>query len=119
MENENEESSESSEMFDIMGHRINEFNSPMEAEDTLEAQLPAIEEDKENEHLPTYIKTPLKIQRKEIRSPLEDITPSMTQKKGNKTSGKFTISEKRRYLTPRTMEKSGLASSGLRKIDRF
>jgi hypothetical protein len=42
----------------------------------------------------------------------------MTQKK-KKTNSKLTVSEKNRFLTPRTMEKSGLATSGLRRIERF
>lgn len=102
MENDNEESSESSEAFDIMGHKINEFNAPTELEDIPESQYFSENEDKENEHPPYYTKTPLKIERKEIRSPLEDITPSMTHKK-MKTSSKLSISAKRNYLTPRTM----------------
>lgn len=53
----------------------------------------------------------------ENRSPLNDITPSMTHKK-KKASGK-TISEKSHFLTPRTMEKTGLGSSGLRRVERF
>jgi hypothetical protein len=60
----------------------------------------------------------LKIRRVDIRSPLQDITPSMTHKK-KKTNTKLTVSEKARLLTPRTMEKSGLASSGLRRLERF
>jgi len=78
-----------------------------------------IDEDKEN-GLPSsrHLNTPLKINRKELRSPLEDITPSMTQKK-KKTNTKLTISEKTRLLTPRTMEKSVLNSSGFRRIERF
>ena len=61
-----------------MGHPIHEFNTPIEVEESQNLQVP-IEEDKENDQ--SYLKTPLKIPRKEIRSPLQDITPSMTQKK--------------------------------------
>ena len=46
-----------------------------------------IEEDKENDAPPSYLTTPLKINKKELRSPLQDITPSMTQKK-KKTGSK-------------------------------
>jgi len=55
---------------------------------------------------------------KEGRSPLHDITPSMTHRK-KKTSSKLTVSEKSRFLTPRTLDKSGLAASGLRRLERF
>ena len=67
----------------------------------------------------TPLKTPLKIGRSEVRSPLQNITPTMTQKK-KKNSRKMPISEKQYLLTPRTMEKSGFnTSSRLKKVDRF
>ena len=111
------ESEGQEEVLDIMGHPIGDFELKMEAED--EEDLPQIEEDKENSP-PTaaQLATPLKIRKPEVRSPLQDITPSMTQRK-QKTTTKMTVSAKRRFLTPRTMEKSGLATSGLRRIDRF
>jgi hypothetical protein len=117
MEKDNEESSENEEMLDIMGNRICDFDIKIECEDTPVPYSP-IEEDKENDVPSSYLNTPLKIRRTEIRSPLQDITPSMTQKK-KKTNTKLTVSEKHRLLTPRTMEKSGLATSGLRRIERF
>ena len=104
-------------MLDIMGNRICDFDIKIEAED-LSAPYSPIEEDKENDVPSSYLNTPLKIRRTEIRSPLQDITPSMTQKK-KKTNTKLTVSEKPRLLTPRTMEKSVLATSGLRRIERF
>jgi hypothetical protein len=100
-----------------MGNRICEFDAKIEAED-FAPPLSPIEEDKENDYPPSYLNTPLKIRRVEMRSPLQNITPSMTQKK-KKTNTKLTVTEKSRLLTPRTMEKSGLALSGLRKIERF
>lgn len=72
-----------------MGNRICEFDTKIECEDA-STPLSPIEEDKENE-VPSYLNTPLKIRRPEIRSPLQDITPSMTQKK-KKTNTKLTVS---------------------------
>jgi hypothetical protein len=115
LEKDNEGSEENEEILDIMGNRICEFDLKIESEES-PAPFSPVEEDKENE-VPTssYLNTPLKIRRCEMRSPLQDITPSMTHKK-RKTNTKL---DKSRLLTPRTMEKSGLASSGLRRIERF
>lgn len=118
MEKDNEGSEENEEVLDIMGNRICEFDIKIMPEELEESRFSPVEEDKENDLPTSYLNTPLKIRRKEIRSPLEDITPSMTQKK-KKTNSKLTVSEKNRFLTPRTMEKSGLATSGLRRIERF
>lgn len=68
--------------------------------------------DKENHIPPNQLQTPLK--NKHIRSPLKDITPSITKK--NK-SGARGANDKYSYLTPRTMAESRFSSgSGLRRI---
>ena len=96
-----------------MGNPIEEFRVNLD----LEEDDPILEDQKEND-IPSSLTTPLKIRKREIRSPLQDITPSMTHKK-RKTGGKLSVSEKVGLLTPRTMEKSRLTSSRLQKAPRF
>lgn len=62
-----------------MGNPIEEFKVTCEPEEDLSYQNLHINEDKENDCPPSYLATPLKINKKELRSPLQDITPSMTQ----------------------------------------
>jgi hypothetical protein len=73
-----------------MGNRICEFDVRIVPEEVDETAYMPVEEDKENELPSSYLNTPLKIKR-EIRSPLQDITPSMTHKK-KKTNSKLTVS---------------------------
>ena len=71
----------------MLGNPICEFKA---SEDIIE-DYPPIIEDKENDLPPistSHLQTPLK--NKELRSPLKDITPSLTKRK--KKSGMKTIS---------------------------
>ena len=71
--------------------------------------------------------TPMKIKRPEARSPLVDITPSMTHKKKqgtnfktnkkNKTSNKGLDLQKMGLLTPRTMAESRMNKTNNAKFD--
>ena len=120
-----------------MGNKIYEFSLNGHHSDDDDNELSPIVEDKEND-IPEKcmnLNTPLKIRHNDIRSPLQDITPSMTQKKrndpsfntktnkknrtSNKTANKglglFEI-EKWGLLTPRTMAESRLNKG---KTSRF
>ena len=82
-----------------------------------EADEIPIFEDKENDVPSLKMETPLK--NKELRSPLKDITPSITKRK-KKSSAIRTFDKNSNFLTPRTMAESRFSSSsGLRRIERL
>lgn len=66
-----------------MGNKICEFVVSNNLDDDEDEELEPILEDKENDVPYKYsnMNTPLKIRPPEARSPLQDITPSMTHKK--------------------------------------
>lgn len=118
IEKENEDESENEheadmKLYDNEGNAICQFRT---FDETIDEVMPIIE-DKEND-VPSlnHLQTPLK--NKQLRSPLKDITPSITKRR--KKSGMQTISQKYTYLTPRTMAESRFSSSsGLRRIQRL
>lgn len=118
-----EEMEEIDPIIDLMGNRVYGFDLFGGGGDEC-GELSPIIEDKENERPEKYthvMNTPLKIRHSELRSPLVDITPSMTNKKRddgfntktnkkNRTSNKTATKvfagfdyEKLGLLTPRTM----------------
>lgn len=95
---------------------ICEFNTNEDAME--EENFTPIIQDKENDIPSLKMETPLK--KKELRTALEDITPSITKRK-KKSSAMRTFSAKNTmFLTPRTMAESRFSgSSGLRRIERL
>jgi hypothetical protein len=114
LEKLNEEESENDTEEQLKtNNTIGEFKTFEESPDSLKP----IMEDKENE-APSNVQLVTPLKNKELRSPLKDITPTLTKKK--KKSALKAVNEKYCYLTPRTMADSRFSrSSGLRRLERL